>query len=74
MIEEQLQGFNVRNMGYAIDKHPVYIYGNHEIRTGITDASDIKREYFQVYYAAEIGDYNFFIGLSWLTELDPDIR
>jgi hypothetical protein len=61
-------------MGYAIDKYPVYIYNGHEIRTGITNASGVKREYLQVYYAAEIGDYDLFIGLSWLTELDPDIR
>jgi hypothetical protein len=74
VIEEQLQGFNVGNMGYAINKYPVYIYGGHEIRTEITDTNDIKREYFQVYYAIEIGDYDFFIGLSWLTELNPDIR
>jgi hypothetical protein len=74
MVEEQLQGFDVRNMGYAIDKHPIYIYGNHEILTEITDANSIKREYPQVYYAAEIGDYNLFIGLSWFIELDPDIR
>jgi hypothetical protein len=73
VVEEQLQGFDVRNMGYAINKHSVYIYGSHEIRTGITDASDIKREYPQAYYAAEIGDYDLFIGLSWFTELDPDI-
>ena len=61
-------------MGYAINKHPVYIYNNYEIRIGITDASDVKREYPQIYYAAEIGDYNLFIGLSWFTELDSDIR
>jgi hypothetical protein len=60
-------------MGYAINKHPVYIYDGHEILTGITDVNGIKREYPQIYYAAKIGDYDFFIGLSWLTELDPDI-
>jgi hypothetical protein len=74
MVEEQLQDFDVRNIKYAIDKHPVYIYSGHEIRTKITDANDVKREYPQIYYAAEIGDYDFLIGLSWLTELDPDIR
>jgi hypothetical protein len=74
MVEEQLQGFDVKSMGYAINKHPIYIYNNHEILTGITDASNVKREYPQIYYAAEIGDYNLLIGLSWLTELDPDIR
>jgi hypothetical protein len=64
----------VRNIGYAIDKHFIHIYDGHEIRTKITDANSIKREHLQVYYAAKIGDYNLFIGLSWLTELDPDIR
>jgi hypothetical protein len=73
VIEKQLQGFDVRSMGYAIDKHFVYIYDGHEILTGMTDANDVKREYPQVYYAAEIRDYDLFIGLSWLTEFDPDI-
>jgi hypothetical protein len=74
MVEEQLQDFNVGNMEYAIDKHPVYIYDSHEIHTEITDANGVKREYPQVYYAVEIKDYNLLIGLSWFTELDPDIR
>jgi hypothetical protein len=74
VVEEQLQGFDVGSMGYAIDKHPVYIYGGHEILTEMTDANGVKREYPQVYYAAEIGDYDLLIGLSWLTELDPDIH
>jgi hypothetical protein len=64
----------VGNIRYAIDKHPVYIYGDHEIRTGITDINNVKREYPQVYYAAEIEDYNLFIGLSWFIKLDSDIR
>jgi hypothetical protein len=74
VVEEQFQGFDVRSMRYAIDKHFVYIYDNHEILTGITDVNGIKRKYFQVYYAAEIRDYNFLVGLSWLTEFDSDIR
>jgi hypothetical protein len=74
VIEEQFQNFDVGNMGYAIDKHPIYIYDNHEILTGITDANNIKREYSQIYYAVKIGDYDLLIGLSWLTKLDPDIR
>jgi hypothetical protein len=64
MVEEQFQGFDVENIGYTIDKHPVYIYDNYEIFTGITDVNNVKREYFQVYYAAEIKDYDLFIGLS----------
>jgi hypothetical protein len=74
VVEEQLQGFDVGNMGYAINKYPIYIYGDHEIRTGITDNSNVKREYSQVYYAAEIRDYDLFIGLSWFIKFDPDIR
>jgi hypothetical protein len=74
VVEKQFQGFNVRNIGYAINKHPIYIYDSHEILTEMTDINNIKREYPQIYYAAEIGDYEFFIGSSWFTELDPDIR
>jgi hypothetical protein len=54
----------VRSMGYAIDKHLVYIYSNYEILTGMTDVNGVKREYPQIYYAVEIGHYDLFIGLS----------
>jgi hypothetical protein len=60
VIEEQLQNFDVKSMGYTINKYPVYIYDSHEILTGITDVNNIKREYPQIYYAAEIGNYDFF--------------
>jgi hypothetical protein len=45
VVEEQLQSFNVGNIGYAINKHPVYIYSGHEIRIKMTDANSVKREY-----------------------------
>ena len=72
-IENRLKATPVSRHNYAVDDHPITIYGSHELVMQAKDSHNISRKSKRTFYAIDIRYYDVILGREWLDNINPDI-
>lgn len=59
---------------YAVDGHPIQVYGLHALETHAADTLGTAGSSSQQFIATDIHDFDAILGHAWLWTVDPDIR
>ena len=65
-IENRLKSTPVNRYGYAVDNHPITIYGSHEIVMQAKDSRGVIQASKRTFYATDMAHYDVILGREWL--------
>ena len=73
-VEEGFRANSSSKGAVAADGHPIVVYGQHTIRTEITDSLDECRISDIEFIATDIKRYDAILGWPWIYQEDPDCQ